>query len=576
MKRLMMIAAAMCAAMQVVAAGVPSDADVRAVGTYVGELTRADLAQMRQKKITKEQYADALAGYATDEKKPAAKFVFFREAFKAYVEVKSWGKADGTYGAAQAEGGTEYALAVVGRTLIPGAAKELKARIEADRKSYRQIGVLKSQLKKTPGDESLCELLGLEYAAVGNWEGALAAFLTAPGEVAKVADWELNKGNAYTAAKTAEFWWSYAEGKPKAKMEAVKLHAAMWYELALGEGAYSGNEAKIVQGRIDETKSYGGAAMQDRATLAKQVKELKPIVLPLKGKTLIEFVGVPAGEFMMGADDERFVRIMEKNAVKPHSVTITRPFWLSKYQVTKEQWETFRKIELSEYDKVMGGMKVPQNVSYMEAMEFCDWLTKKFRNKLPSHYVVRLPTEAEWEYACKAKDLGESNPHYDWGNIKQFSVQAADVRKRAENTKLNLDNKRDWEFMPIEVTTKKPNGFGLYDMLGNGFELTLDTFDPNLTKNPYNVFKDGINNGQAALVYDERETDPLRFFRIVQNAFGVLRGAEHNNMEPHLYAKRGCRLCERGTIVQTITLRLCIGPDLMKEKGYSFKPGKKK
>ena len=572
-----MLAVALAAAMSISAAAVPSDAEVRAVGKYLEELTKGDSRSLRQKKTTKEQYADALAGYAADEKKPAAKFALFREAFKAYVDAKSNEKADGVYSQAQAEGGTEYALAVVGSVTVPAAAKELKARVDADRRCYRQIGLLKRQLKKTPGDETLCEALGLEYAAVGDWNGALAAFLTAPGEVAKVADWELNKGSAYTAAKVAEFWWGYADGKAKPKMEALRLHAAMWYELALGENAYSGNEAKIVQGRIDETKAYGGAAMQEKATLAKQVNELKPIVLPLKGKTVIEFVGVPAGEFMMGTDDERFSKSMEKNAVKPHRVTITRPFWLSKYKVTKELWAAFQKVEISEYDKVMGGMKVPQNVSYMEAMEFCDWLTKKFRNKMPSHYVVRLPTEAEWEYACKAKDSGESNQYYDWGNIKQFSVQAADVRKRAENTKLNLDDKRDWEFMPIEVATKKPNGFGLYDMLGNGFELTLDTFDPNLAKDPYNVFKDGINSGQTALVYGEREIDdPLRFFRIVHNAFGVLRGAAHNNMEPHLYAKRGWRLCDRGTIVQTTTFRLCIGPDLMKEKGYSFKPGKKK
>ena len=101
-----MFVVAMYAVMVAAAADVPSDADVRAVGKYVGELTRADLAQMRQKKITKEQYADALVGYATDEKKPAAKFTLFREAFKVYDEVKSWGKAEGKYGTAQAEGGT--------------------------------------------------------------------------------------------------------------------------------------------------------------------------------------------------------------------------------------------------------------------------------------------------------------------------------------------------------------------------------------------------------------------------------------------------------------------------------------
>ncbi len=205
-------------------------------------------------------------------------------------------------------------------------------------------------------------------AAVGEWEKALAAFLTAPGEVAKVADRELNKGNTYTAAKTAKFWWDYADGKPKAKMEAVRLHTAMWYELALGENAYSGNE-------------------------------LKPIVLPLKGKTVIEFIGVPAGEFTMGTDNP----IGEPSVVKPHHVKITRPFWLSKYKVTKEVWNTFRNVELSDYDKAVEGMKVPQAMSFDDAMAFCDRLTKCFRAKLPSHYVVRTPTEEVRGYDTRQK-----------------------------------------------------------------------------------------------------------------------------------------------------------------------------
>lgn len=567
MKRLMIIAA-MCAAMQVVAAGVPSDADVRAVGKYVGELTRADLAQMRQKKITKEQYADALAGYATDEKKPAAKFVFFREASKAYVEAKSWEKADGTYGAVQAEGGTEYALAVVGRTLIPGAAKELKARIEADRKSYRQIGVLKSQLKKTPGDESLCELLGLEYAVVGNWDGALAAFLTAPGEVAKIADWELNKGSAYTAAKTAEFWWSYAEGKPKAKMEAVKLHAAMWYELALGENVYSGNEAKIVQGRIAETKSYGGAAMQDRATLAKQVKELKPIVLPLKGKTVVEFVGVPAGEFMMGAENPEKVCANVPSLVKYHKVTISRPFWISKFQVTKEQWDSYEKTELTTFQKAVGGEKVAVTTTFLSAMEFCEQLTKRFRGKLPKGYVVRLPTEAEWEYAYKVKDSSIDSLYYNWeDNIPKIAVMKQDVIERAAKNRIRESPD---DIKPMEVGTKLPNGLGLYDMLGNRIEFTLTTFNPKSLANPNRSIGHVSNKNQTAINYQDGEIDPLLWYDNMA-AYFIMRGGWFL-WTIELYGKKEC------PIDSPIggTFRLCIGPDLMKEKGYSFKPGKKK
>jgi len=565
-----MMVAAMCAAMLVAAADVPSDADVRAVGKYVEELTKGDLAQMRQKKITKEQYADALLGYAADEKKPVAKFALFREAFRIYVEAKSWEKAEGAYCAAQAEGGTEYALAAVGRTTIPGAAKELKARIEADRKSYKQIGILKSRLKKTPDDESLCESLGLEYAAVGSWNSALAAFLTAPGEVAKVADWELNKGSAYTAAKAAKFWWDYAEDKPKAKMEAVRLHAAMWYEIALGENAYSGNEAKIVQGRIDETKSYNGAAMQDKATLAKQVKELKPIVLPLKGKTVIEFVGVPAGEFMMGAESWGKYRV--PSLVKRHKVTITRPFWIAKYKVTKEVWNAYKKVELTSDEKAVGGMRVPQCVSYVEAMSFCEWLTKRFRSKLLTGYIVRLPTEAEWEHALKVKEANGFDGSWDEG-ISQKAWTDRDIRRLYEEKGIDTSNRGLQELHPVEVGLKKPNELGLYDMLGNGVEILLDTFDNRSFQAPTDLMSNK-NEKQTGIDYADKEIDPLRYY----DKYGtscIARGCEWHSKNPHPYTKFGGELTIRYAHAYP-TVRLCIGPDLMKEKGYSFKPGKKK
>ena len=561
--------AAMCAVVAVVlAAEVPSDADVRAIGKYLDELTKDDRQSLRQKKTTKEQYGDALVGYAADEKKSAAKFALFKEAFKAYADAKSYEKAGNVYSSAQAEGGTEYALAVAGNVIVPGVAKEFKARIEDDKKSYRQIGIIKKKLKKSPGDEALCEALGLEYAAVGNWEGALAAFLTASGEVAKVADWEQSKGSAYTAAKAAKFWWDYADGKPKAKMEAVRLHAAMWYEFALGANAYSGNEAKIVQGRIDETKSYGGAAMQEKATVAKQVNELKPIVIEVKSKTLVEFVGVPAGEFMMGTDER--IRDFCRSAIKSHKVIITRPFWLSKFKVTKEVWSAYHKVSLTDYDKAVGGMRVPERVSYHDAIGFCNWLTKRVRNKLPKGYIVRLPTEAEWEYAFKVKENPDS-PYRNWrdeNNISQIAWTRKGVRELCANKGFDASRLGDKQLSPVEVGMKRPNGLGIHDMIGNGDEFIADTFsyesfeDDRVLWSPKNEKKNGF-------AYEDEETDPLRW-RDGATSRCICRGVTWNIFDPFLYAKHGKGKNE------SATLRLCIGPDLMKEKGYSLKPGKKK
>ena len=356
-------------------------------------------------------------------------------------------------------------------------------------------------------------------------------------------------------------------------MEAVKLHAAMWYELALGEGAYSGNEAKIVQGRIDETKSYGGAAMQDKATLAKQVKELKPIVLPLKGKTVVEFVGVPAGEFMMGTDMETLNRFKDAppSLLKKHEVIITRPFWLSKYKVTKELWNVYQKTELTGCEKSMGGMKIPKrDISYIDVMAFCEWLTRLVRGKLPSGYIVRLPTEAECEYAFFVNETTSDSLYRNWEtNISRISFTEKDIRSLARSRNVDTEDTRIYEC--IEVGMKEPNGIGLFDMLGNGREMMFDTFNGDCIEDDGAIL-DQKNVKQTAISYPDKESDPLRFYS-GKNSRVLLRGSYWTNWDFHPYAKRGMTLHHRWI---GATFRLCIGPNLMKEKGYSFKPGKKK
>jgi formylglycine-generating enzyme required for sulfatase activity len=344
----------------------------------------------------------------------------------------------------------------------------------------------------------------------------------------------------------------------------------MWYELAIGENAYTGNEAKIVQGRIDETKSYGGSAMQDKATLAKQVKELKPIVLPLKGKTVVEFVGVPAGEFTMGTDDPKCAHFCQ-SLMKPHEVIITRPFWLSKYKVTKEVWSSYRKTILSDYDKVLGGMSVPQIVSYNEAMEFCEWLTKRVRSKLPNGYIVRLPTEAEWEYALFVRDTDADSLYRNWNdNVSQISYTKRDIQKLYESKGIDTSNlAEDWQMTPIEVGKKKPNGLGLYDMLANGKDVMLDTFDDSTFESKTWLEDKKKNANQTGIIYANKEIDPLRYYYGKVGARCISRGGGW--WFPHPFVKRGEEL--KGVF---LTLRLCIGPDLMKEKGYKFKLQKKR
>ena len=302
----------------------------------------------------------------------------------------------------------------------------------------------------------------------------------------------------------------------------------------------------------------------------KASKPVEPIVLPLKGTTVIEFIGIPAGEFTMGT--ERAAHCNNPSIIKLHKVTISRPFWMSKFKVTLEQWEAYKKVELTKYQQVMGGKSVPKSgICFWDAMDFCEWLTKRCRAKLPRGYVVRLPTEAEWEYALRIND--DARDGAGKGKWKEFTVNISDIKRRAAEHDYALPNIADWDYGPIAVGTKKPNAIGLYDMIGNGREFVLDTFDRTsfATLKGWYPFGDEANVGKG-LVYEDKEKDPLRHCKDTDKVIIITR-SEHDACVAgsfmKLHENLGSR-CPRNTI------RLCIGPDLMKEKHYSFRRSKKK
>ena len=236
------------------------------------------------------------------------------------------------------------------------------------------------------------------------------------------------------------------------------------------------------------------------------------------------FVLIPRGEFVMGSVDtiddlkvdfpkNEVARFYELTDEKPaHKVTITKDFYMQQTEVTIEQFSEFlvqsgyipESIRDktggygydSEYDKsrkesqdafkgrdpkytwlVVG---FPQdedhpvtNVSWNDAVELAKWLTKKEGKK------YRLPSEAEWEYACKAH-TGNRYPNSndpdklsDIANI--FDQEALPYWQRWHDQAIQ---KNDGFAFTAPVKSFKPNNFGLYDMSGNVWEWTSDNYDP--------------------------------------------------------------------------------------------------
>jgi formylglycine-generating enzyme required for sulfatase activity len=145
---------------------------------------------------------------------------------------------------------------------------------------------------------------------------------------------------------------------------------------------------------------------------------------------------------MMGSDDGRFD---EKPA---HLVTITKPFYMSIYETTQEVWEKI----MGKNPSVFKGLKRPvESVTWNEAQEFC----RKLSALEGVHY--RLPTEAEWEFVCRA---GTLTPYF-WGE--------------------SFDGAYAWCWFNSDGQTrpvglKNPNPWGIYDIIGNVVEWCEDGF----------------------------------------------------------------------------------------------------
>ena len=170
--------------------------------------------------------------------------------------------------------------------------------------------------------------------------------------------------------------------------------------------------------------------------LSKAEKRVKVAEEDLGKGIKLEMVLVPAGKFMMGSPASEKGRYDDETQ---HEVTLTKSYYMGKYAVTQEQWKSVMGKNPS-YSK---NAKNPvTGVSWKDCQEFI----KKLNGITKGKY--RLPTESEWEYACRA------------GTTTAYSFGAKITPKDANYADSRIGN-------PLVVGSYKPNGFGLYDMHGN-------------------------------------------------------------------------------------------------------------
>jgi formylglycine-generating enzyme required for sulfatase activity len=214
--------------------------------------------------------------------------------------------------------------------------------------------------------------------------------------------------------------------------------------------------------------------------LAQEASDVQPYAEAIPGTDLtLEMVAIPGGSFLLGSPEGEAERGTDEGP--PVEVTLA-PFWMAKHEVTWDLYDAFRNTGKADSGKDLGGDEPEPSdvdavtrptkrygdesfgfgkgrqpvvgISYHAAMEFTRWLSSV------TGKAYRLPTEAEWEYACQA---GTTTAY-------SFGDDPADLDTHA----WYADNA---DFQPRPVGEKEPNPWGLHDLHGNVMEFCLDHYD---------------------------------------------------------------------------------------------------
>ncbi|HAX77843.1 MAG TPA: serine/threonine protein kinase [Cyanobacteria bacterium UBA11372] len=242
-----------------------------------------------------------------------------------------------------------------------------------------------------------------------------------------------------------------------------------WLELLTPRDARNSEETrflKVFQFNVVTVNAQG-------EKVNRRLQQAKFFTENLGNDAILEMVSIPGGTFLMGSP----VGEGDNDEKPQHSVTVA-PFYIGKYPVTQKQWQAVMDSNPSHYQ---GENRPVENVSWHDAVEFCSQLSQKTGN------FYRLPSEAEWEYACRA---GTNTP-FHFGETITADLANYDARKTYASAP-----KGTYRQETTPVGSFLPNAFGLYDMHGNVWEWCADPWHDNYNGAPSDasVWEYGGNN----------------------------------------------------------------------------------